>query len=63
MLTQLWERSAVNPLRAEHIGIIDLQELFGSKGLRRAKDHMSRVVDDDVETDGFLYDGFNCLVG
>src|ERR1700722_2396036 len=63
LVAQLWERSAVNPLRAEHICVIDLQELFGSEGLCRTKDHVPRVMDDDVETAVILDDSFNRLVG
>jgi hypothetical protein len=49
-------------LGAEHISVIDLQELFGGKGFRRAKDHASRVVDDDIKAAVFLNDSLDGLM-
>jgi hypothetical protein len=59
----LRQRGTIDALRAEHVGVIDLQELFGSEGFRRTKDHVSRVVDDDIETAVFLDDSLDGLVG
>jgi hypothetical protein len=59
----LRQRSTIDALRAEHVGVIDLQELFGSEGFRGTKDHVSRVVDDDIETAVFLDDSLDGLVG
>ena len=59
----LRSRGTIDALRAEHIGVINLQELFGSEGFRRTKDHVSGVVDDDIETAVFLDDSLDGLVG
>jgi hypothetical protein len=63
LFAQLRQRGTIDALRAEHVGVIDLQELFGSEGFRRTKDHVSRVVGNDIETAVFLDDSLNDLVG
>jgi hypothetical protein len=59
----LRQRGPIDALRAEHVGVIDLQELFGSEGFRSTEDHVPRVVDDDIETAVFLDDSLDGLVG
>ena len=63
MFAQLRQRCTIDALRAEHVGVVDLHELFGGEGFRRTEDHVSRVVDDDIETAVFLDDNLDGLVG
>ena len=62
LFAQSRQRGTVDPLRAKHVRVIDLQKLFRSECLRRAKYHVSRVMDDNVETAVFLDDLFDGLV-
>ena len=57
LFTQLRQSVAVNPLCAEHVGVVDLSKLFRSEGFCRAEDHVPRVVNDDIETAVFLEEG------
>jgi hypothetical protein len=59
----LRQSSSVDALSTKHVGVVDLNELFGCESFRGAKDHVPGVVDDDVETTVVLNDGFNSLVG
>ena len=56
-------RGTIDALRAEYVGVTDLQKLFGSEGFRRTKNHVSRVVDDDIETVVFIDDSLDGPVG
>ena len=40
MFAQLRQRGQIDALRAEHVGVIDLQELFGSEGFRSTENHV-----------------------
>lgn len=59
----LWERGAIDALRAEHVSVVDLSELLVDEGFGCTEDHVSRVVDDDIETTVFLDDGLDGRVG
>jgi len=61
--TQLWQGGTVEALRAEHIGVKDLDQLLRSEGFRRTKDHVPHVVDDDIQAAVFLNHSFNSPVG
>jgi hypothetical protein len=52
------DSSALTWKNSPRLPIIDLQELFGSEGFRRTKDHVPGIVDDDIETAVFLNNSF-----
>jgi hypothetical protein len=44
---------------AQHIDVVKLGELLGSKGFRRPEDHVPSVVDQDVDTALLLDNGLD----
>lgn len=49
MLAQLRQSRPVDTLSREHVDVVELRELLGGKGFRRAERHVTGVVDHDVE--------------
>jgi hypothetical protein len=45
----LRQRGAVHALRAEHIDVVELGQLFRREGFRRPEHHVARVVDHHVQ--------------
>ncbi len=50
------QRRAVDPLRADDVDVVEGGELLRREGLRRTPDHVAGIVDDDVQTAGFVDD-------
>lgn len=53
LLAENWQDCPIDALRAEHIHVVQLSELLRSECFSRSKDHVTRVVDDDVEMPRF----------
>src|SRR5882724_7976139 len=49
LLLQLRQRSTVHPLSAEHIDVVELCELFGRESFRGTENHVTSVVDHNVQ--------------
>src|SRR5689334_23556844 len=49
LLAQHRQSSAVHTLGAQHVDVVKLCKLLGRKSLGRAKDHVSSVVNHDIE--------------
>jgi len=50
------KRRAIDPLRAQNVDVVLLDELFRGEGLGGSEHHVSGVVDDDIEATDLLQD-------
>ncbi|MDB5620406.1 MAG: hypothetical protein JWQ24_4644 [Tardiphaga sp.] len=50
LLAQVGKRRPVDPLGAEYVDVILLNELVGHERLGGAENHVSRIMDDDIES-------------
>ena len=56
------QRGAVEPLGSQHVGVVDVPDLFGHEGLGRSGHHVPGVVEEHVDAALLGDDGADCLV-
>jgi hypothetical protein len=63
LVAQVRQCRAIDPLRAQHVDVVLLDELIRGEGFGRAKHHVPGIMDDDIEAAGVLQDMRNARLG